>query len=212
MKYVLRKPVFLVVLTSLLPLIMWTATSAPAEAATIVRKTVSYFTISGRTAIELDRQLATHGPKVAGMERHPGATQIKFSGAVTYRNTGSQCFVSKANVVVNIGIILPRWSDRRRAQPNLVFLWDTLSSDIRRHEERHAEIAVNHARTLEKRLLALGPRSTCEDLAAKVSQTTDDEIALHDADQQRFDRTESINFESRLTRLLQYRAEQARKG
>lgn len=212
MKFVLRKPVFLAILTSLLPIVFCAATSGPAEAETIVRKTISHFTISGKTAAELDQQLAKRGPKVTGMERHPGATQIKFSGTVTYRNTGNQCSVSKARVVVNIGIILPRWSHRRGASPNLVFLWDTLFSDIRRHEERHAEIAVNHARTMEKRLLALSPRSTCEELANKVSDTTDDEVALHDADQQRFDRTEAINFESRMTRLLQYRTQQARKG
>ena len=211
MKFVLRKAAFHAILTSLLPLVLCAATSAPVKAATIVRKTISHFAISGTTAAELDKQLATRGPKVEGMERHPGATQIKFSGTVTYSNTGNQCSVSKARVIVNIGITLPRWTDRRRAAPNLVFLWDTLFSDIRRHEERHAEIAVNHARIMEKRLLALAPRRNCEDLAAKVSDTTDDEIALHDTDQERFDRTEAINFESRMTRLLQYRTEQARK-
>ncbi|MFP3747597.1 DUF922 domain-containing protein, partial [Achromobacter sp. SIMBA_011] len=48
---------------------------------TIVRKTYSYFSISGKTAADLDQQLSKHGPLTRNTgARHPGATEIKFGG------------------------------------------------------------------------------------------------------------------------------------
>ena len=42
----------------------------------------------------------------------------------------------------------------------MALLWDTLAADIKRHEERHAEIARNHARKPEDEL----PRDVAETL------------------------------------------------
>ena len=82
-----------------------------------------------------------------------------------------------------------------------------MSSDIKRHEERHAEIARNHARALEKSFLALRPEADCERMQARVARTSETAIAKHDSDQARFDRLEAANFDRRMIRLLEYRLE-----
>ncbi len=181
-------------------------TAGGVSAETIAHKTVSYFTIGGKTAADLDRELQRHGPmlKTTGT-RHPGATRIKFGGDVTYVQEKGRCKISAARVTVNTRILLPRWKHRRSADARLGLLWDTLSSDIRRHEERHAEIARNHARGMEQALRGIAPRTRCSEMQAEVSRLSTQLIQSHDRDQARFDRVEAANFEARMIRLLNAR-------
>lgn len=178
-----------------------------AHAQTIVHKSIRYFTIGGKTAAELDHQLATKGPHTNTTgSRHPGATKIKFGGTMDYVQKGGRCKIGDTKVQVAITIILPKWKNRHRTTSELALIWDTLSSDIKRHEERHAEIAVQHARDLDRRLKALPSAANCQLLAQKVSDLTDQVTDEHDADQLRFDRIEAINFNARILRLLRYHA------
>ncbi len=183
--------------------------SIPAQAEPVISKSYSYFRIGGRTAEDLDKELERHGPvtKTSG-HRHPGATEIKFGGEVTYVERGGRCSVGGAKVTLRTHIILPRWSNGGKAEKDLRFIWGTLSSDIKRHEERHAEIARNYARMLEQELLALPARKTCDDVEAIVTETTRRVLAEHDRQQARFDQVEAKNFDARMTRLLQYRIDQ----
>jgi predicted secreted Zn-dependent protease len=178
----------------------------PAAAQTITSKTFAYFSVGGHTAAELDAELSKRGPmmKHSGA-RHPGATKIKWGGSVTYVRRGSRCAVGEAKVTLSTQIILPRWKNRSRTTASLALIWDTLASDIRRHEERHAEIARQHARDLERALKKLRPESDCERMQARVDRVTADAVTKHDADQARFDRVESKNFNDRMMRLLVHR-------
>ena len=131
---------------------------------------------------------------------------------MTYVRRGNRCAVGEARVTLSTQIILPRWKNRKRATPSLALIWDTLSRDIKRHEERHAEIARNHARRMEKMFLALKPQDTCEEMQESVARASATAIEAHDKDQARFDRTEAANFDKRMIRLLQYRLETLKKA
>ncbi|MCZ7463706.1 DUF922 domain-containing Zn-dependent protease [Agrobacterium sp. O3.4] len=185
------------------------SSAGPAFSDTIVRKTYSYFSITGKTAADLDQQLSKHGPLTRNTgARHPGATEIKFGGELTYVEKNGQCSVGTAKVLLNTRILLPRWKNRRRTTAELAFIWDTLLADIKRHEERHAEIARTHARSLERQLAALHPQKNCETLQEMVGKITQTVMDEHDRDQLRFDVVESKNFDARMTRLLKNRLEQ----
>ncbi|MDO1584550.1 DUF922 domain-containing Zn-dependent protease [Rhizobium oryzicola] len=187
------------------------AIATPALSEPRITKTYSYFTIGGRTAEELDAELGRRGPQTnhAGF-RHPGATEISFGGDVTYLEGSRRCSVGGVRVTLKTRIILPRWKNRNKAEPTLGLIWDTLSADIKRHEERHAEIARGHARDLERTLLELQPAANCDILEKQAGQITQRIIQKHDEDQQRFDRVEAANFDARMMRLLQYRSSRSR--
>ena len=185
-------------------LLLGLPTGAAADAA--MSKSYSYFTIGGKTAEDLDRELSRHGPVTrATGSRHPGATEIKFGGELTYVEKDGLCGVGTVKVTLHTRILLPRWTNRRRTNADLALIWDTLSADIKRHEERHAEIARTYARSLDRTLRALPPQKSCEAIQAKVAETTQSVMDAHDADQLRFDRVESKNFDARMTRLLKNR-------
>ncbi|MBX9457418.1 MAG: DUF922 domain-containing protein [Rhizobium sp.] len=191
---------------SLVAALLMVAGSAPAPAETIIQKSVTYFSIGGRTASDLDREMMRRGPLSRNTgRRHPGATQIKFNGSATFVSRDGRCVIGGAKVALSTKLILPRWTNRKRADREMALIWDTLAADIKRHEERHAEIARTHARQLEKTILGLSSTRDCDTLKARVNRVSQQAMAEHDKDQVRFDRIESVNFENRMIRLLKYR-------
>ncbi|WP_159948043.1 DUF922 domain-containing protein [Rhizobium sp. 18065] len=178
-----------------------------ARSETIVRKSTSYFHIGGKTAAEIDEELTRKGPmtQMTG-NRHPGATQIRFGGDLTYIRKGERCAIEDARVTLDTKIILPRWKNRKRATKELGFIWDALSADIKRHEERHAEIARQYARDLEKALKRLPTQDNCDKMQDKVAEVTDRITLAHDEAQMKFDRIEAKNFQNRMARILRYKS------
>lgn len=179
---------------------------SPALAEVVATKSYSYFDIKGNTADQLDLELSRRGPTANGSSaRHPGATKIRFGGEATYVQDNGRCRVGNAKVTVHTQIILPRWTNRKGASKELSMIWDALSSDIKRHEERHAEIARTSARSMERTLESLPPQRNCEAMQNVVSDESSRGIEAHDREQARFDKVEAVNFQNRMMRLLNYR-------
>ena len=178
-----------------------------------VSKTYSYFSIGGRTLEELEIELSKRGPQLNGTgNRHPGATRMEFTSKITYGEKGGWCRIADARVTVKANMILPRWRQRTKAERDVQLIWDTLASDIKRHEESHIVIAKNHAREIEQSLKALPRKRDCKAVSVEVKKTTAAILARHDAAQLRFDRIESKGFEKRMMRLLEYRLQQIEAG
>jgi predicted secreted Zn-dependent protease len=181
----------------------------PAGAANVVRS-YSYFSIGGSTLDEIEAELSRHGPLLnSSGNRHPGATRMQFTTRIGYEDRGTSCRIAQANVTVKAKVILPKWRRSKRADQDVRLIWDTLAADIKRHEESHVSIAKGFARDLETELLAIGRQPDCNRAAEKAKAVTTAMLARHDKAQDRFDRIEAVNFESRLLRLLRYRLEQS---
>jgi predicted secreted Zn-dependent protease len=184
----------------------------PSEAASIDKK-YSYFNIYGKSAEDLDREIAKRGPKLKLTgTRHPGATSMNFGLKTKISNDGIYCKLERAYVTLDLKVTLPRWKNRPRASEDMAIMWDTLSSDIKRHEERHALIARSYAIDLERALESLPRDRDCKRLQAKAESVSDKLLSAHAQAQADFDRVESINFEARVARLLEYRIEQKLKN
>lgn len=187
-------------------------TSAEAGAASVA-KVYNYFSIGGTTLQEIEAELKRRGPKLNNTgTRHPGATRMEFTTRVTYGEQNGRCSVLNADVRVKATVILPRWTRPKRSDNETRLIWDTLSADIKRHEEAHVTIARNHAREMEQALRQIRNQRGCENAQAKVNETTSRLLAAHDHEQDRFDRIESISFEKRINSLLRYRIERMEAG
>ncbi|WP_265518397.1 DUF922 domain-containing Zn-dependent protease [Nitratireductor luteus] len=197
--------------TFVLPLLMCLAATGASAAS--MSRSYSYFPIGGLTLPEIESQLRTRGPKLESTgTRHPGATNLEFNTSVDYVERDGRCRVSNATVSVKAKVTLPRWRNRNRAKQEVRLIWDTLAKDIKRHEESHLSIAKNHARQLEDAIGGMVGTGSCSALEKRVQAKAAKVLAQHDAAQERFDRIESINFESRIMRLLRYRLEQIEAG
>ncbi|ATU91285.1 DUF922 domain-containing Zn-dependent protease [Phyllobacterium zundukense] len=176
-----------------------------ANAATVLRK-YEYFSLNGRTAADLDRELYRRGPLLQKTgQRHPGMTKMRFDSRIKYGSNGSSCRVVETSITVHAHVYLPRWKQRRTAKPDLAMVWDTLSADIKRHEESHISIARTAAGDMERQIKALPWRSDCPTMKADIDALTAKLMLQHDLAQVQFDKVEAINFEDRFGRLLTYR-------
>jgi predicted secreted Zn-dependent protease len=137
---------------------------------------------------------------------------MAFTTRISYAGKAGSCRIADAAVTVKVKVILPEWRRPRKADPDVKLFWDTLAADIKRHEERHVEIAKNHARELEDALKATYPQKDCDAAKAKAAEITAAVLARHDRAQVQFDRVESVNFESRILRLMRYRIERIQNG
>jgi predicted secreted Zn-dependent protease len=181
--------------------------AAPTHATTF-SKTYSYFSVGGVTLDEIETELARRGPQVKSTgQRHPGATQMEFTTRLGYAETPKSCKIAKATVSLKAKVILPRWRRPSRAEADVRLVWDTLESDIRRHEETHVVIAKDYARKLEQALLRIGRQKNCKVAAGKAEATQQRILGNHDRAQEEFDRVEALNFEKRMTRLMRNRLE-----
>ena len=119
-------PIGRISLAALLLLSFTTVLPANSDAETVMSKTITYFSVGGRTAEELDKALSSGGPMMKSTgNRHPGATRIKFGGTVTYVRRDNRCAVGSAKVTLSTKLILPRWTNRRKAGRDLALVWDT---------------------------------------------------------------------------------------
>lgn len=180
-----------------------------AQAAKIY-KTVKYYTISGTTAAQLDKALTRKGPYLKSTgQHHPGATTISFDPKLKLVRSGKYCKVDHVNVDVRAKVLLPRWQQRNKTKSvEMAVVWDTLSRDIKRHEESHIVIARAHASEIEHAIQALPYQKDCATLSRNIEKTTLEILKKHDEAQKQFDRVESINFEKRFYNLLIARVNQ----
>mgnify|MGYP002621985729 FL=1 len=137
---------------------------------------------------------------------------MQFTTSVSYGATGNRCSVVAASVTVKATVILPRWKRPRAADGDTRFIWDTLSADIKRHEDTHVRIARNHALELERELKQIRNHFSCEAAKTRAEAKTAEILAKHDREQAAFDRVEGATFERRLLRLINNRLDRLEQG
>lgn len=187
--------------------------AVPSAHGASLSKSYSYFSIGGSTLDEIEAELSRRGPQLKNSgRRHPGATRMEFTTRLGYAEAKGSCEIVQANVSVKARVILPRWRRSKNADQDVRLIWDTLSSDIKRHEESHVIIAKNHAREMEQALKGVGRQRNCQIAAAKAKAISAKLLEKHDRAQLEFDRVEGKNFESRILRLLRYRLERIEDG
>lgn len=188
------------------------AFSSNVEASTIY-KNINYYTISGTTPTQLDKALTRKGPYVknTGMH-HPGATTISFKPQLKLIKQGDYCKVATVQVDVYAKMSLPRWKQRATTKSvEMALIWDTLSRDIKRHEESHIVTARAHASKIEQAVRQLPAQRDCDTLRKNIEQTSAEILQSHEDAQKHFDKVEAINFEQRFTNLLKTRIKQLKE-
>ncbi|WP_421858299.1 DUF922 domain-containing protein [Oricola sp.] len=161
------------------------------------RVSTSYYTISGLSGAELDREISRKGP----MRGHAlAATAIRFIPvSIEYDETASGCRFSEATFRVDANVTLPRWREQTSTKDDdLRIAWKFLSEYAREHEAYHVYIAEKHARKLGAALLTLRSHQTCEALDRAAEAAMKKVRAAHDREQLAFDAAEK----KRLARLF----------
>lgn len=113
-----------------------------------------------------------------------GLTEITFHPSYTVAETRGGCAVTKADVGMEIVVILPEW--RKGAPPPAVRArWSRFERTIRGHEMTHVAIAKAYGQRLERMLATMRSTDGCADLrrriSAEIARTKRAHLAAHAA-------------------------------
>ncbi|EJF88822.1 DUF922 domain-containing Zn-dependent protease [Bartonella tamiae] len=182
----------------------------PNAQAAKIYKTISYYIVSGTTAAQIDKSMAKNAPYLKSTgQHHLGVTTISFVTYLKLKSEGNYCKIDRIHVDILANMQLPRWKQRSRTKSlELAVVWDSLSQDIKRHEESHVVIARAHASEIEKKIRELSYQKNCDKLLQNIETIVGHALAQHDEAQKRFDRIEAKNFDKRFFNLLIRRLEE----
>ena len=84
----------------------------------------------------------TRGPEVKSTgDKHSGAAQMGFTSQIGYPDVKGGGAIVSVQVAIKTKVILPRWRQNGKWKQNVKLICNTLSSDIKCHEENNMVIA-----------------------------------------------------------------------
>lgn len=151
---------------------------------------VGYYTVSGETFSEVDKQIKIHGPEVTGVGKALASTDLRMLPSIKYKLANGGCKVSNARINVKARVTLPRHSNVSQLKAELAQAWNSLEEYARVHEAVHLAIADRYAIDMEKAINALLPAENCVQMREDVQSVFNDLFEKHHADQLQFDADE----------------------
>lgn len=186
-------------LDKLLKYSLLTGTLALAACTSIGERTVvsvGYYTVSGETFSEVDRQIKIHGPVVMGVGKALASTDLRMLPNVKYKLANGACQVSNARINVKARVTLPRHSNVNRLKSELAQAWNSLEEYARVHEAVHLAIADRYAIIMETAINKLKPQPDCVEMRDKVQSTFETLFEEHHREQLQFDADEKARIQS----------------
>lgn len=185
----------------LLCLLLASSNSALAEP-TFTTK-YKYFEIGGTNIEALWYDINKKGPKSNKGVGHAGYTSFDFENSVGIIPKGGQCQITSIKFHLTSKVQLPKWIDGRKSDREMKIYWKAFSSDVKRHEDQHVEIARQSIIKLEQELLKLKPRKSCKVLKKKIRNAINASAKTRDREQNAFERKEIRGQKDRLTNLVE---------
>lgn len=167
-----------------------------AQAEVVFKQKFKSFTVSGKNSDQLFRSFQKNSPlKATGPNNATlGVAGIRFTPLVDFETKGSRCRVASSKVIADVEIHLPRWANYRSADRMNRKLWDDFVADIKTHELVHADIAREYAGRMDRKILSMNSRSSCEAMEAAVTRAATRVLDQHDRAQRKFDRKDGQRF------------------
>lgn len=131
-------------------------TAGDTEAKVVIKKSTSYYIVSGSTGVAIAKALITKGPKQTSLRHAIASTQWGYDfGKPKFGVRGRKCVIEDIRITVKVKYTIPRWKGSKKASTELRKNWKDFSKLIVAHEDKHGAIAVQGARDLEKEIKRL---------------------------------------------------------
>lgn len=144
----------------------------------LIRESVEYYPVRGKTATELTASMASNGPRHPRGRNAWGLTEWEMRLHYELEQANGQCQLRNPQIELTLRIVLPQWRTTAGAAPGLRQQWQQAQRQIIAHElehRRHAHLATADA---QRQLLQLPPAPSCA-LADRQAQ-----VVLRTASQQ----------------------------
>lgn len=184
-------------------LCLFLSSTNPTSAEPTFTTKYKYFEVGGNSIEALWFGINQKGPKSNKGVGHAGYTSFDFKNSVGIIPRDGQCQITSIEFHLTSTVQLPKWLDGPNSEREMNNYWKALSSDVKRHEDQHVEIARQSIIRLEQDLLALKPNKSCKVLKRKIRNTINASARTRNRDQNAFERKEIRGQKKRLTDLME---------
>lgn len=142
----------------------------PASAEVVIRERTQSYSIYGLSNKELLEDIRAKGPHLEKLGRRVhGYTHWKITWRTSYLTRGSQCSIDRAEVLVDIIIVMPYWVNEISGNDNVKKQWRQYYSALQEHEYGHKKIAIDGAHEIDREIISIKPRTSCDVLGKSVN-------------------------------------------
>jgi predicted secreted Zn-dependent protease len=119
---------------------------AQSDSRLAVIRTESTYVVTGRTAGDLSRAFRTIGPLGNDGKRFAARTDWNIKWDYRYARRNRRIAIESFKVTLTVQMILPEWRPPADADRRMREEWTRYIENLSRHEEGHADIALESAR------------------------------------------------------------------
>jgi predicted secreted Zn-dependent protease len=128
------------------------------QARTTSKTVTTYYSVSGKSAAGLYRQMISRGPHVSG-SRAFAATSARQSYRGDFSRRKGRCRIRKFRILMRFKISLPRLTSKRGLSRATWRQWMQFSKFVKRHENRHRTIWLGCARRADRAVAKISAAS-----------------------------------------------------
>ena len=153
---------------TLILLVIYFGPVNPALSATSVHIGASSYSISGQSALILTAEMESKGPVGDDGKRHPAKTKWDLQWRFKQKESNAECIVESIGISLGITHTKPIWRDRSQASQALIDRWALFESALVKIQKYHADLALQAASEIEKRVLKVTPQKSCKELEVMI--------------------------------------------
>lgn len=146
---------------------------------------VEPYRVTGHSVESLLASLRDGGPRVDG-DIFFGLTSTTLAYRFAYRERAGLCETTDARVDLDVTITIPEWQSTPSAPYELRRDWQRFAQALRRHEERHRDLAVEHAHAVRRAVDGLRA-PTCDAVAGLAARRAEQAQAVAEAAHRAYD-------------------------
>jgi len=155
--------VLLILLILLIVCITSRAFSAP-----IIENTKRYYSVQGKTAAEIRRNLNSRSPVIVKNRRYDAYTRWFVTWKLQYISSNGNCTISKITTLIKIKHILPKISNELPS--SLDNKWRKYFHALLDHESGHANMGIKAAIEIEENISNLPSFTQCTALRKEANE------------------------------------------
>lgn len=133
-----------------------------------VERSTAYYDVRGVTSDEIIEYLEQHSLTGPQGQRAVGTTGGSVRLAWSALPQSASCYLQKLTIDLKLVVTLPRHAHADTLGGEARANWDALVTHIAEHEQRHVDIELDAARTMERDIRALPTEPNCPELKSAI--------------------------------------------
>jgi predicted secreted Zn-dependent protease len=130
-----------------------------------------YYAVKGSTTNAIFDFIEHFGPTDGEGQRGSGLTSAKWSYVWKGNTSRSGCSIGSMTISLDLVVTLPRHEQPSALPAAIATNWDKFAKEVTTHEQRHVDIYLDGAKTMQERMAAIPVRSSCSDLEKDLTST-----------------------------------------